>query len=157
MERKKEEEIVISLPLSVLILSSWVAEGQVTDFYSAPLGQGTELCPLLCSSSWLCWLAGCAGVVLHSQGTWTSKWDQLSCSITLSLPKDVAPSHSRGELPREWCLRWVLLLCKGNGSHAVHQLHISSVFCHSMQSCRLQVSAKIPGRDVTPTNKCSSN
>lgn len=76
-----------------------------SDFYSVPLGR-VLTCAHCCAAArdraahWVCWSR------VAQPGTWTSKWDQLGCSIALSLPKDVAPGCSRGELLPEnfpWC------------------------------------------------------
>lgn len=68
-----------------------------SDFYSVSLGR-VLTCAHCCAAArdraahWVCWSR------VAQPGTWTSKWDQLGCSIALSLPKDVAPGCSRGEL-----------------------------------------------------------
>lgn len=175
-KKKKEEEIIISFSLSVLTLSPWVAEGRVTlIFIQCPWAEYWPV-PTVVQQLVTVLLTGCAGAVLHSQVPERVSGTSLGAASPCLCPRmwllDVAEENcsQRTSHGAPWflhllsfvqashlCLRWVLLVCRGNGPHAAHQLHISSMFCHWMQSGRLQVAAKIPGRDVTPTNECSSN
>lgn len=175
-KKKKEEEIIISFSLSVLTLPPWVAEGRVTlIFIQCPWAEYWPV-PTVVQQLVTVLLTGCAGAVLHSQVPERVSGTSLGAASPCLCPRmwllDVAEENcsQRTSHGAPWflhllsfvqashlCLRWVLLVCRGNGPHAAHQLHISSMFCHWMQSGRLRVAAKIPGRDVTPTNECSSN
>lgn len=98
--KKKEEEIIISLSLSVLILSSCVAEGQVTLIF------------IQCPWAWVLNCAHCCAAA----GDWAGSLGVLELCCTARVPERVSGTSLGAASPCLCPRMWLLAIAEENCS-----------------------------------------